>query len=283
MRQLSEVGRERESLSTVVELTSAFEGIASMHITQIKDQVLTSQHFFDELWRIYSQIRVDKQFHFGRRMAGGPAINKDLIIVVTAEGSFSGDIDERVVKGALKGYDPTKHDIVVVGHHGATQLAQAGIRVVQNFKLPSTDRNINVWPLVALVQRYIQTVVFYPTYISLMNQEVKNIQMSALVAEKGEGVAEGPDIISETTYIFEPSTHAVVDHLERSMLVIMLSQIILESKLAQYASRFQAMHIARDKAEETHADLSTSFNRLKRLIKDERSKEIINGLRGAKL
>lgn len=279
MRQLSDISRERDTMATVAELTNAFEGIASMHISQIKDQVLTSQAFFDELWKIYRQIRVDQQFHFGRRQSGVKVVDKDLLIMMTAEGSFSGDIDQRVVKAVLDVYDPKRYDIIVVGHHGSLQLLQYGVKFVRGFRLPHSDSNINVGPLVSEVQRYKSTTVYHPAYISLMNQQVRSVQMSALVAEKGQNVTEGEEIISEANYIFEPSTHAVVDHLERSMLVIMLSQIILESKLAQYASRFRAMHSAHDKAQESYDELSVSYNQARRHLKDERIKEMVNGLR----
>lgn len=270
-------------MSTVVELTGAFEGIASMHISQIKDQVLTSQAFFADLWRIYRQIRVDQQFHFGRRQTNLQTIDKDLLIMVTAEGSFSGDVDQRVVKAVLDVYDPKRFDIIVVGHHGSLQLLQYGVQFKRGFSLPHSDHNINVGPLVSEVQRYKSTTVYHPSYISLMNQQVRAVQMSALVAEKGQNVTEGGDVISEGNYIFEPSTHAVVDHLERSMLVIMLSQTILESKLAQYASRFRAMHSARDKADESLGGLSIAYNQAKRHLKDERIMEILNSLKREQL
>jgi ATP synthase F1 gamma subunit len=278
MRRLTEIAREREVMATVVELTGAFEGIASMHISQIKDQVLNSQSFFGELWRIYSQLRVDEKFNFGHH-AGVKPIDKELMILITAEGSFSGDIDQRVVAEVLAHYDPKRCDVVVVGTHGAMQLLQNNLHYKRSFRLPSTDRNINVAPLVAEVQQYKSTTIYYPTYVSLTRQEVRSTKMSALVAELGENVALTEDVISERNYIFEPSTYAVVDHLERSMINIMLGQIVLDSKLAQYASRFRAMHAARDKADESFHGLSASFNRAKRHLKDERSKEIINGLR----
>lgn len=281
MRQLSDLAQERDTMATVLELTGAFEGIASMHISQIKDRVLSSQKFFGELWNIYRQIRVDEQFHFGRRQ--GTTHPKELILMFTAEGSFSGDIDQRVVNSAIDGFDPRKQDIIVVGTHGAVQLAQAHIRYSRSFKLPISDTAINVAPLVALVQSYKSTRVFYPAYISLTRQEVKSIQMSAWVAERGKNVAPEADEISERSYIFEPSTHAVVDHLERSMINIMLGEIIMESKLAQYASRFAAMHVARDKADDALLTLKNSYSRSKRRLKDERAKEIINGMRKADL
>jgi F-type H+-transporting ATPase subunit gamma len=279
MRQLNELAQERDTMATVVELTGAFEGIASMHISQIKDRVLASQKFFDDLWNIYKQLRVDEEFHFGRHR--GTPLNKDLIILVTAEGSFSGDIDQRVVSEVIRSYSAARYDVVVVGTHGATQLVQHHIPFVRSFKLPVSDTAINVAPLVELVQAYHSTTVFYPAYISLTHQEVRSIQMSAWVAEHGRNAPSTADEISERNYIFEPSTHAVIDHLERSMINIMLGQIIMESKLAQYASRFAAMSAARDKADESLDSLKINYNSAKRRNKDERAKEIINSLRKA--
>ena len=279
MRQLNDLAEERDTMATVSELTGAFEGIASMHVSQIRDRVLASQNFFGDLWNIYRQIRVDQEFHFGRERR--QVYPKDLIILVTAEGSFSGDIDQRVVSTVARSYNPEKYDIVVVGTHGATQLAQRSISYVRSFRLPISDTVINVAPLVELVQAYNSTVIFYPAYVSLTHQEVRSIQMSAWVAERGRNVKPSEDEISEQTYLFEPSTHAVVDHLERSMINIMLGEIIMESKLAQYASRFAAMHAAKDKADDSLNDLNLGYNRAKRRQKDERAKEILNGMRRA--
>jgi len=281
MRQLNDLGRERDTMQTVKKLSSAFEGIASMHISQIKDQVLSSQAFFGELWQIYSQIRVDQSFHFGRSQSRVKPNNKELIILVTAEGSFSGDVDQRVMAAMLNYYKPDLHDIIVIGHHGSVQLAQRNISYARDFKLPQSDRNINVMPLIQEIQKYASTTAFYPTYISLMNQDVRHIKLSTEVGEWGKNVAKSNEMISESNYIFEPSVRAVVDHLESSMMQIMLSQIILESKLAQYASRFQAMHIARDKANDSYSSLATLYNQAKRHYKDERLKEVLNGLRKA--
>lgn len=280
MRRLSDLQRERNTMSTIVELTGAFEGIASMHISQIKDQVLHSQKYFAELWSIYSQIRVDEFFHFGRSSSKVKPISKTLFLSITAEGSFSGDIDQKVINAMLKAYDPAKNDIVIIGAHGATQLKQRGIGFVKNFRLPGRDQNIDVSPVAAETQRYESTMVFYPSYVSLMNQQVKAIALSAEVTERGKNITEKPeDIISDDSYIFEPSTHAVVDHLESSMIQIMIGEIILESRLAQHASRFKAMNAAHSKSEESYSDVMLELNRARRHIKDERTKEIINGLR----
>ncbi len=281
MRRPSDIELEEKAMGTLVELTNAFEGIASMRIAQIKTQVLQATAFFNDLWSIYSQLRVDNLFHFGRSQSKMKVLDKDLYIIITAEGGFSGDIDQKLVKYMLDKHDKEKQDILVIGRHGAMQLAQRGVGYVKYFKLPKKDKNINVTPIIRYVQQYKKTTVFYQEYITLMVQDVKRIELSAAVAAQGNETKGLDDVITSDNFIFEPSTYAVVDHLESSMMQIAISQLILDSKLAQYASRFRAMSASHTRAEETKDDLHLEYNRSKRSIKDQRLKEIVNGLRKA--
>ena len=279
MRRYKEIEREEAAMMTLAKLTSVFEGIASMRIAQIKNQVLQATEFFHELWQIYSQLRVSSYFGFGRSHYEGEIIDKELYIIITAEGGFSGDIDQKLIKLMLKTYSPDKQDIIVIGHHGAIQLAQKNIPYKKYFKLPMKDKNINVTPIIKEVQRYKTTTVFYQQYVSLMVQDVRRIELSSAVQQEGKKAGKDEDIISEANYIFEPNTFDVVDHLERSMMQIAISQLILDSKLAQYASRFRAMSVSHERADEARNELHMAYNKSKRAEKDERLKEMVNGLR----
>ncbi len=282
MKRPNEIERDEAAMGTLVELTSVFEGIASMRIAQIKNQVLQATQFFNELWHIYSQLRVSTYFGFGRsNQEGVEIIDKELYILITAEGGFSGDIDQKLIQLMIETYDRDKNEIVVVGHHGAIQLAQRDIPYKKYFKLPTKDQNINVTPIIKEVQQYKSTTVFYQEYESLMVQNVKRIELSSAVQQIGHKSKAGEEVITESNYIFEPSTYDVVDHLERSMMQIAVSQLILDSKLAQYASRFRAMSASHTRADEAKSDLHLMYNRARRAIKDERLKEIINGIKKA--
>jgi F-type H+-transporting ATPase subunit gamma len=281
MRRPNEIELEEKAMGTLAELTSVFEGIASMRIAQIKNQVLQATQFFQDLWHIYSQLRVDGLFGFGRSQSEDDVIDKDLYIIITAEGGFSGDIDQKLIQLMLKTYDKDKQDIIVIGHHGALQLAQRGISYKKYFKLPTKDQNINVSPIIREVQRYKLSYVFYQEYVSLMVQDVRMIALSKAVQDEGKNSDEATEIITTGNHIFEPSAYDVIDHLERSMMQIALSQLILDSKLAQYASRFRAMSASNQRAEESKTELHLLYNRSRRAVKDERLKEIVNGLRKA--
>jgi ATP synthase F1 gamma subunit len=284
MRRPQELLKDIKNVDVLVGLTDVFEGIASMRIAQVKNQVLQSQSFFAELWQMYSQIYAGSEFSYGHRLRQNEVIDKELYIAITAEGSFSGDIDQKLIKWMLESYDKNRNDIIIIGHHGVAQLSQRGIDFKKYFKLPSKDQNINVTPIIREIQNYKSTTVFYQTYISLTVQDIRRIALSTAVKKRGEDIEKSEkneEIIDETTYIFEPSTFAVVDHLERSMMNIALTQVILESKLAQYASRFQAMTKAHQRANGSVDELQIAYNRSIRSIKDDRLKEIVNGLRKA--
>ena len=114
MKRLIDIASEQSAMQSVLGLTNVFEGLASMRIAQIKDQVLSSERFFNELWAIYSQIRINKRFSYGRE-SDDKVIDKDLFIAITAEGGFSGDIDQKLIGWMLQSYDPAKQDLILVG------------------------------------------------------------------------------------------------------------------------------------------------------------------------
>ncbi len=279
MRRPQEIYNDVHAMATVGLFAGAFEGIASMHIVRIKDKVMQSKIFFNDIWHIYTQLRVDKEFHSGRGHVKQLPINKELVVIITSEGTMGGDIDQRLIDAMLNDYMGIHQDIIVVGHHGAVKLKQLGVEYKKEFSLPENDMTMDFAPIVAEVQKYRTCRVYYQTYVSLMRQDIKNIELSQAVEEQGRAAQQQGDYISSLTYILEPSTFEVVDHMESSMLQITLAQVVLESRLAQYASRFRAMTAAHHRARDASRDLGLELNHAKRAIKDEGAKEILNGLK----
>lgn len=280
MRRPLEIKAEEGSVRSVVSLTSALESLSSMQIAKTKNKVLISNQFFDEVWAIYKQIRVDALFNFGRTIEEKP-IDKELLILITAKGGLSGDIDQRLIRKCMERYDETKNDVLVIGHHGALKLRQAHVTITHYFDLPEGDF-INVDPLMDIVRTYARSRIFYQNYISLGQQEIKDVDLSEVVSSKGR-VADMSTIddthISEKNYIFEPGPYAVAAYLENSILRLTISQFIYDSRLAQVASRFKAMSAAKERSVETANTLHTEYNRAKRALVDTHLKESLAGLK----
>ncbi len=280
MRRPLEIRAEENSVRSVVSLTSALESLSSMQIAKTKNKVLISNQFFDEVWNIYKQIRVDVLFNFGRAQDEKP-IEKELLILITAAGGLSGDIDQRLVRKFIEWYEPAKNDVLVIGNHGALKLKQAHVDYTYYFDLPEKDY-INVDPLIDIIKKYARSRIFYQNYVSLGRQDIKDVDLSEVVSRKGR-VADldtvDEELVSEKTYIFEPTSYAVAAYLEASILRLTISQFIYDSRLAQVASRFKAMSAAKERSIENANTLRLEYNRAKRNQVDTRLKESLAGLK----
>jgi F0F1-type ATP synthase gamma subunit len=169
----------------------------------------------------------------------------------------------------------------VIGHHGTTKLKQAHVDYDYYFDLPEHDY-VNVDPLMDITKKYAKSRIYYQNYISLSQQEIKDVDLSEVVSSKGR-VADmatvSDELVTEKTYIFEPSSYAVAAYLENSILRLTISQFIYDSRLAQVASRFKAMSAAKERSIANAIELHTEYNRAKRSQVDTRLKESMAGLK----
>lgn len=276
MRRSNAISDEMEQIKTVDMLAQTFKGISSHHIAQLKNHVLQSKEFFADLWGIYIQLRRGPRARDYSELAYP---DRTVYVIVTAEGGLSGDIDKKLVDWVLTQYDKNQHDIIVLGHHGVLQLAQAGVTIKKYYKIADQDvTQIEPGPIIDDVLEYGQAFVFYQTYVTLTVQDIKRIDLFEEVESLGEESGVQGERITRENYIFEPSFNDVLAYMESIMMGVALSQVILESKLAQYASRFNAMSAAHEKASDISQDLHMDYMRAKRAESDERTREIINAM-----
>jgi ATP synthase F1 gamma subunit len=274
MRRAIIIQNQLNQLRTVEDLTEVFESVASMHISRIRNHVVASQQFFAELWPTYRSLRIDPR----ERVATTRNIEKgkNAFVAVTSEGTLGGAVDEQIIDQMLASMPKeNKPDVMVIGTHGLSRLHQHGVSVQKAFTLPSTDINFSVGEIIDALERYEQISVFYQTYESLRAQKVTRIELLTAVRELGEGVGEDEELVSSRDYIFEPSIAEIATYMESVMMGVALIQIIMESKLAGHAARFNNMSRAKQRAKDLVGDMRTDYYRTKRNERDERLQEIM--------
>jgi len=247
MRRASIIEKESEQITTVEDLTGVFESIASTQVAKVKKKVDLSKDFFQLLWSRYSSIRIDSDMHITNRDLTQDKPKK-VFIIISAEGGLSGDIDQRLIETMLQNYVKNNTDIIVLGTHGANQLMQRGISFSRYFQVPETDSYIDVSPIIEAVQSYSKILVYYEEYVSLGVQEIKTIDLISRIRDMSQSNndIDEEDIMTADDTIFEPSLNEIAEQMEITMMTLALSQTILESSLAQAASRFSAMAIAKN-------------------------------------
>lgn len=273
MRRASAIEKDAADITTIQDLTSVFESLASTQVGKVKNKVELSKEFFQLLWRRYSSIRVDPSTRITNRELGEEGFKEKVFVVISAEAGLSGDIDQRLINVMTRDYDPKTTDIVVLGSHGANQLTQREIPYIRFFQVPETDHYIDVSPVIEAVLPYSKIIVYYEEYVSLGVQDIQSIDLISNVQEMSEGAEE--DVMTADDTIFEPSLEEIADQMEITMMTLALSQTILESGLAQAASRFNAMAVAKKRAGELHGDFMLEFHRAKRSESDRRMREVM--------
>jgi ATP synthase F1 gamma subunit len=282
MKRAVTIREELDQIKTVEGLTGIFESIASIKIAKLRNRVIASKEFFDELWNTYRGLRVDPKDRLNR--PNKSKSDRTVLVAITSEGKLSGEVDEQVIGDVATAYGNAKNqdltDVIVLGSHGASQLEQHGVQVTQVFHLPPGDTQFSVGEIIEAIQEYKQISVFYETYESIRVQKVKRIELISTVKKLGDKIedeveADKVEVMTSHDYIFEPGANEIADYLESLMLGVALTQVIMESKLAQYAARFNAMNSAKHRAKEIGTEYDTMYHRAKRFEGDERLKEIM--------
>lgn len=275
MRRANIIEKDMQGIGTLKDLTNVFESLASTQVAKVKTKAKLSQDFFNLLWQRYTAIRIDPS----RRITSSDREdnNRTAMILISAEAGLSGDLDMRMIESMQSNYDPENTDIVVLGSHGASQLSQRGIPYMRFFQVPESDNYVDVSPVIEAVKNYSKIIVYYEEYLSLGQQEVRSIDLISHLKDMSDEADE--DTMTAEDTIFEPSLDEIAEQMEQTMMSLALSQTILQSGLAQAASRFNAMTVAEDRAGELLGEYKLEYHRSKRAEGDRRLREVLVGIK----
>lgn len=277
MRRANLIEKDMRGIGTLKDLTNVFESLASTQVAKVKTKAQLSQQFFNLLWQRYTAIRIDPSTRIGSRE--DTTNGRKVLILISAEAGLSGDLDMRMIETMQADYDPDTTDIIVLGSHGASQLSQRGIPYIRFFQVPESDSYVDVSPVIETAQNYSKIVVYYEEYLSLGEQEVRSINLINRLKDMTDEANEDDDIMTAEDTIFEPSIEEIAHQMEETMMSLALSQMILQSGLAQAASRFNAMTVAEDRAGELLGEYKLEYHRSKRGENDRRLREVLVGIK----
>ncbi|MBA3679302.1 F0F1 ATP synthase subunit gamma [Candidatus Saccharibacteria bacterium] len=265
MKQSAQLLAEHKDIVAIENTTHIFENVASIRIRQIKEQVLSSRQFFNRLWMIYTGLRLDKD---SRVLAQN---RREVRVLVSANVNLVGSVDAALLKQALTDFNSTTTDLIVIGAHGEHMLLEQGIVPKYSFALPDITKSLQIDEIVGVLQQYEAPIIYYPNFISLGDQQIVHFALIEAVRNLSEAERkERPEgLLSPDEYIFEPSPQEFVDYVESMILGTVLTEVILEASLAQFASRFSAMNMASHEARRIDRRLLRQASRARRHEHDE--------------
>lgn len=241
-----------EFLETIRSLCVAYEQISVMKMKKIKDAVLYTRSFYDELSEVYFQMKKtyknqimtlakknkikdpEKLLLMGKN-------EKTVDILLSANNKLYGDILNKVF---YKFIDETKNqntDLVIIGRLGKGLYDDLGLKKDYSyFEIPDTDLTVNdLKPVINNIIKYSKINVFFGRYDSFFSQLAINKNITGNIV-----IGNSQELKENKYYYFEPNLEKILLFFETQIFSNFFKQTAYEGQLARYASRISAMEQA---------------------------------------
>ena len=214
-------------------------------------------------------------------LAGNREIKTTCYIIVTSCRGLCGGFNSNGLKEAQREIDADweKPVIFAIGSKGKEYFEKRGYEIYSDYLAPPENisfletRKMSV-PIIEMYNRgeIDEVVLIYTSFISSMEQEVKNVTLLPFEIEKD------PDIMRNAKPVeYEPSVEAVFNYLVPKYVEMMIYGAVVESATCEHAARRMAMENATDNAREMLDKLSLTYNRARQSAITDEIIEIVAG------
>ena len=214
-------------------------------------------------------------------LLGSREIKTTCYIIVTSCRGLCGGFNSNILKEAQREIDADweKPVIFAIGSKGKEYFEKRGYEVYDDYLAPPENisfletRAMSI-PIIEMYNKgeIDEVVLIYTSFISSMEQEVKNVTLLPFEIEND------PDIMKHSKQVeYEPSVREVFNYLVPKYVEMMIHAAVVESATCEHAARRMAMENATDNAREMLDKLSLNYNRARQAVITDEIIEIVAG------
>jgi len=241
-----------EFLETIRSLCVAYEQISVMKMKKIKDAVLFTRSYYDELSEVYLQMKSTYK-HQVMDLAKKNKIKdpeklllmgkneKTVDVLLSANNKLYGDILNKVFYKFIEETRNKNTDLVIIGRLGKEMYDDLGLKKTYiYFEIPDTDLTVSdLKPVINNIIKYSKINVFFGRYESFFSQLALNKNITGDIM-----MGNDRDLKENKFYYFEPNLEKILLFFETQIFSNFFKQTAYEGQLARYASRISAMEQA---------------------------------------
>lgn len=296
MANLKELRLRISSVKNTRKITAAMSQIASARLRKAQNALMAARPYGERMQEVTQHLvaGIDP----AERKAAHPLleereVERTLVIAMTADrglcGGFNSNIN-RATARRLEGEHAGGRQTVLtaIGRKAQAYFRHYGEAIAGGSHPAPDDKNIvDLSKSIASVamERFLHTdpalrvdrvVLLYNHFVSVLNQEPRELQLLPLVPPTVEGGAA----VREPT--FEPDRASILQHLVPVAVESLIQQAMFNSVAAEIAARRVAMDAATDNASGLIADLTLEYNRERQAAITTELMEIIGGAEALK-
>lgn len=279
---MQDIKRRIKSVTSTEHITNAMKLVSAGKLRKAKaifEKTNENSHYITHtIAEIFNSSHEDIPQKY---LAGNREVKTTCYIVVTSGRGLCGGFNSSILKEAQKDIDADWEPPVIyaIGAKGKEYFEKRGYDVRGDYLAPPENisfletREISR-PILEMYDKgeIDEVVLIYTSFISSMEQEVKNVILLPFEVE------HDPEIIRNTKQIeYEPSVEAVFNYLVPKYVEMMIHAAVVESATCEHAARRMAMENATDNAREMLDQLSLTYNRARQSAITDEIIEIVAG------
>jgi len=265
-----------KTVSIIGSLTRTYQEIAQLKMMKIRQDVLITRNFLNELAKIYHLVKKSYIFFFKKKWTFVEKKNDTVIVFLSANEFFYGTLILDIwalVQEYLK-KSKNKIDLVIIGKLGRYLVENSGFQEkIFYFELDDEKPGKEgIKTIIDFIKNYEKIIVFHGKFETVLNQvpTMTDISGGPFFEEEGKETKR---------YLFEPSPEQIFEFFETEISTNLFHQTILEHKLARYAARMMAMYQASENAKKMKRDLEKDKIKLEKETTDKKQVEIFSGFK----
>lgn len=269
---LSSIKQRIRSIQSTRKTTKAMEVVANAKLAKAKKEAGKSEDYTNALIELSNIVLsgLEEDCVYTQANNTLPKAN----VVITSDMGLCGGYNANIVKLVEKSIDQDD-SIYVIGSHERTHIAQFNDHIlnetIKSDNLEYEDINTVAKELLSLYinqkiggirvfyTKFINTLTFEPTCVTLLPLEKKEVQQSKVIFD------------------FEPSGYEIAMQLIPMMVTSNLWEYVKESKLSEFAARRAAMESANKNAQDMIEDLTLKYNQARQSAITTQISEIVAG------
>lgn len=279
-----ELKNEIERLTNLQMIVEAFEEIGIAKMRRIRDRVLQSRYFLEDINKVFQNIKSSRTYELSQmakqthvdinKLQFRKTNGKAVFVYLSANAPLYGTIVRKTFGFFIENIKRRKGDIVIVGKIGLGYFLEENLALEYTY-FDLSDDKLNLDQLKKLVNfllQYEKIYVFHGRFQSLVTQDAYMTSVSGDVFEQGKNT------VHPLKYIFEPSVAKVMSFFETEILASAFEQTIQESQLAKHASRMVSLDAAAGTIRQSIKKVKFEEDRLRHRIMNQKQLNVLTSL-----
>ncbi|MDO4745376.1 MAG: ATP synthase F1 subunit gamma [Bacillota bacterium] len=282
VESMQDIKRRIKSVTSTEHITNAMKLVSAGKLRKAKaifEKTNENSHYITHMIaEIFNSSPEDIPQEY---IKGNREVKTTCYIVITSCRGLCGGFNSNILKEAQADIDADWEEpvILAIGSKGKEYFEKRGYNVYDDYLAPPENisfmesREMSI-PIIEMYNKgeIDEVVLIYTSFISTMEQEVKNVTLLPFELE------HDPDIMKHPKQVeYEPSVKEVFNYLVPKYVEMMIYAAVVESATCEHAARRMAMENATDNAREMLDKLSLNYNRARQAAITDEIIEIVAG------